>query len=82
MATEDGGPAFGGAYDDILVDGSHTPRHEPVKMERRSRGMTLRDYFAAKALSALLTRDTSGSLPSLSSESYRWADAMLKERAK
>lgn len=49
-------------------------------------GMTLRDYFAAKAMQALLTTSGSsfGDLPSLSISlprfSYIMADAMLKAR--
>lgn len=44
-----------------------------------SYGMTLRDYFAAKAMHALLmTGDWTGD--SLTSEAYRFADAMLAAR--
>lgn len=44
-------------------------------------GMTLRDYFAAKAINGLIQ---SGSSPKfmLAMEAYRIADAMLKERTK
>lgn len=42
-------------------------------------GMTLRDYFAAKAMEAVMLdySPESGAL-----EAYKWADAMLKERSK
>ncbi len=52
--------------------------HEPV-----TAGMTLRDYFAAKAMQGLLA----GSLESvelgvIARDCYRLADAMLAERKK
>lgn len=46
-------------------------------------GMTLRDYFAAKAMEALLSdHDVDYSPEHLAEMSYARADAMLKERAK
>lgn len=50
-------------------------------------GMTLRDYFAAKAMLGILsgdrpiTRDPDP-FPVIASAAYKLADAMLKERAK
>lgn len=51
-------------------------------------GMTLRDYFAAKALAALIVvlkddrkRGAAG-VPILAKYAYEYADAMLSERAK
>jgi hypothetical protein len=46
------------------------------------RGMTLRDYFAAKALQAFLSRDSLTDLPKekLSQFAYSMANAMLVER--
>jgi hypothetical protein len=46
-------------------------------------GMTLRDYFAAKAMQGILSGYTHGSIPpteSLTPASYKIADAMLKTR--
>ena len=45
-------------------------------------GMTLRDYFAAKALQALMARDFVEGLEysGFCKEAYRMADKMLKER--
>ena len=49
-------------------------------------GMTLRDYFAAKAMQAICTsKDEAGTLLNhgyewISSEAYKIADAMLKSR--
>jgi len=45
-------------------------------------GMTLRDYFAAKAMTGLLTAEIVGEYSNehVAEISYRIADAMLKER--
>lgn len=47
-------------------------------------GMTLRDYFAAKAMAAVITSPfPETSLPcEIAETAYLMADAMLKERAK
>ena len=43
-------------------------------------GMTLRDYFAAKALSGLVVNGDNFNLPMLTAYSYEIADAMLRAR--
>jgi len=45
-------------------------------------GMTLRDYFAAKAMQAFLSRDSSCTSPDeiIAQDAYNTADAMLKAR--
>jgi hypothetical protein len=45
-------------------------------------GMTLRDYFAAKAMQAFLSRDSSCTCPDeiVARDAYNAADAMLKAR--
>lgn len=43
-------------------------------------GMTLRDYFAAKAMQAMETRNASGTDYSRAIRAYEIADAMLKAR--
>jgi hypothetical protein len=45
-----------------------------------SKGMTLRDYFAGKALHGLLALDNYGKWDELAKCSYRISDAMLKAR--
>jgi hypothetical protein len=51
-----------------------------VDMKVQEPGMTLRDYFAAKAMQSMMqTGYQSHEIPS---GAYAWADAMLKERAK
>ena len=77
MSDNTGGPAFPGVQY-ISMNGKQNPE-----------GMTLRDYFAAKALSSLMqtflakdldTVDPLGWVDGLSSEAYQIADAMLKAR--
>lgn len=63
--------------------------------EGYSKGMSLRDYFAAKAMQAMLTNETIIGMSNdvvkntertrsewISDQSYRFADAMLKQRVK
>lgn len=67
----DGGPAFPG------------PDQQEVR-ENIHEGMTLRDYFAAKAMQGLLCANsvysTSSYSDELSARAYQIADAMLKAR--
>jgi hypothetical protein len=44
------------------------------------KGMTLRDYFAAKVMQGMLTRPESITLIDDASFAYKMADAMLKAR--
>ena len=68
-----GGPAFPSEYFDPQLQRS-----------RAVNGMTLRDYFAAKAmqgiLSATLTPNTTWSQDDAAETAYNVADAMLKAR--
>lgn len=71
-----GGPAF--PQPDYMADGSTQTQGDP--------GMTLRDYFAAKAMSTLLqtVNGVSGSNRyeyRIAEEAYVFADAMLRVRA-
>lgn len=48
-------------------------------------GMSLRDYFAAKAMTAMLTHEVNGDWPehqNVAMHAYNMADAMLAEREK
>jgi hypothetical protein len=47
-----------------------------------SQGMTLRDYFAAKAMLGLLTSTRISKPDWIANDSYEMADAMLKAREK
>lgn len=70
MSTkDDGGPAFPIVYttaDDVKP------------------GLSLRDYFAAKAMQGFAAdgADQWPSAESMATGAYKWADAMLRERAK
>lgn len=67
MNKETGGPAF--PVQSIYVEDQET----------NSNGMTLRDYFAAKAMQAMAARFEASSRM-LASSAYEVADAMLKAR--
>jgi hypothetical protein len=56
----------------------------PTQMTRQvMTGMSLRDYFAAKAMQALMTDDNDPELFNINAEfAYRQADAMLAQRVK
>ena len=68
MTKETGGPAF------------PTPRYERGDMY--SLGMTLRDYFAARAMQGLMSGGTGGwALELLAETAYEMAGAMMKVRS-
>jgi hypothetical protein len=59
------------------------PTEHPLigTMNTFSDGMDLRDYFAAKAMQAILvTRNDAMYLKELPTICYKWADAMMKAR--
>ena len=70
-----GGPAFPHVAD--LVQ--HSPNGGITTKPITSGGMTLRDYFAAKAMQGMLAGGESG-LRTLSQAAYILADAMLAAR--
>jgi hypothetical protein len=86
MSKDTGGQAFPDFMRLQLLrqEGLSPEMKETVYMQ--SSGMTLRDYFAAKALQALLTSkladEFTATMADMARDSYRMADAMLKERAK
>ena len=70
MSKDTGGPAFPQAFDSDFD---------------RVKGMTLRDYFAAKAMQGFACDDNAtwvDGVTGMASCAYTWADAMLAERAK
>ena len=71
--TNTGGPAFPFEYFD-----------EQLQRARVMHGMTLRDYFAAKAMQGLLagtlTPEIVWSQSDVAETAYNVADAMIKER--
>jgi hypothetical protein len=64
MSKETGGPAFP-VTSNVFND---------------LEGMTLRDYFAAKAMQSLITVQFQTKQAQSAETAYEWADAMLKER--
>jgi hypothetical protein len=62
-----GGPAFPYEYFD-----------KQLNQARVMAGMTLRDYFAAKAMQGLM--DAAMPMPEIAQAAYQMADDMLKER--
>ena len=70
MSKLTGGSAFPESY-----SGAFQP-HEGIGF-----GMTLRDYFAAQALPAIIQESKMG-ITSDAASAYRYADAMLAERGK
>jgi len=71
-AKQDGGPAF--------------PFVEPPTECSVATGMTLRDYFAAKALQGFcafgaLSTDSGNTIEDLALDAYEAADAMIKARS-
>ncbi len=65
-----GGPAF-------PTENEHQTSNHTYHFE----GMTLRDYFAAKAMQGMLTRPGSITLIDDASFAYKMADAMMKVRS-
>jgi len=57
------------------------PYTQDVEYFHKAHGMDLRDYFAAKAMQAILVnRNDAVYLESLPKICYQWADAMMKVR--
>jgi len=69
MNKQTGGPAF--PTEDAHQSGTRIWHHE---------GMTMRDYFAAKAMTAIIGEDRYGGMDATATYAYRMADAMLKAR--
>lgn len=75
MNTKDnGGPAFPNMPPQDTAAGSATGYPYP------DAGMTLRDYFAAKAMPEIYGRVEAGGFYRVAKLSYELADAMLKAR--
>lgn len=92
---KDGGPAFPGI--EVAVVGISSDGEERTESQAHG-GMSLRDYFAAKSLNAILSQDGPGiesnhpggvvnvdgmtAAQQWAKDAYLIADAMLAERAK
>jgi hypothetical protein len=51
-----------------------------IQAQRTHTGMTLRDYFAAKAMQGLLASEVEASMKEFAEKAYAMSDAMLKAR--
>ena len=74
MSKKDGGPAFPRPF---------SQESEGVRdgiLEYAQDGMTLRDYFAAAALTGMWALERSGSFEERAELAYKQADAMLAAR--
>ena len=70
MTKDTGGPAFPGL-------------HPSKECRYADEGMTMRDYFAAKAMQSLILAAVNGrDIDMLTVGAYQMADAMIKERSK
>lgn len=84
----DGGPAF--PSDPYIDHPAHGRIHKAQVGDQPYDGMSLRDWFAGRALSALLSNSTIRGVenlvetipPSYAAASYNLADAMIAERSK
>jgi hypothetical protein len=87
MSRNDGGPAFPLPEGQVL----HNPEHGFVEAEDHARyhesGMSLRDYFAAKAMQgfsaspSMIDSNDSRAIAYVAAASYAMADAMLATRS-
>jgi hypothetical protein len=57
-----------------------SPAHE-YGFHKHQDGMTLRDYFAAKAMQGFAANLGPSTFQSRANLAYQWADAMMKARA-
>lgn len=80
-ANNNGGPAFPGLNAEFTGISSEGREHFEIQP---SGGMTLRDYFAAKAMQGISARGVSNKpgdiLKFIADDAYRLADAMLAAR--
>jgi hypothetical protein len=72
-----------------VTDSGERDRVYTAARAQAMQGMTLRDYFAAQALTAMIGLDEKDcgnrgakAVPTLAKFAYEYADAMLAERAK
>lgn len=80
---QDGGPAFP-CSEDVWEQPQNTNRPPELVDTIKYRGLSLRDYFAAKAMQGFLSNPQISSLDfgEIVADAYNAADAMLRERSK
>lgn len=75
---ETGGPAF--PCDNIV---ERNEKGQLIGVEKSSAGLTMRDYFAAKAMQGFAADDNAtwrNGIEGMAHCAYEWADAMLEAR--
>jgi len=77
MNDKNGGPAFPGKQKALLIKSEHLDIAKEYEIDQN--GMTLRDYFAAKAMQSLFSI-AGGTIEKDAEIAYKMADAMLKAR--
>ena len=70
--------AFPGKQKALLIKSEHSDIAKEYEIDQN--GMTLRDYFAAKAMQAELTGYQGEWYDRVAKEAYKMADAMMKAR--
>lgn len=82
MSKNDGGLAFPGTRTEKVADAGYGIGDQWAEFSHP--GMTLRDYFAAKAMQGMLGGQWPDSMdrPEIAKRAYLMADAMLAEREK
>ena len=56
------------------------PKTPFIEIGTPQNGMTLRDYFAAKAMQGLLASEVNATLKTFAKQAYTMADAMMEVR--
>lgn len=81
-ANNNGGPAFPLQFDPYVDHPAHGRIHREAVGESIQEGMTLRDYFAAKAITGYLPGDCyeDYEINNKAKRAYAVADAMLRAR--
>lgn len=75
---DDGGPAFPRPASEYTKNGTLSDGNDAIDPQG---GMSIRDFFAAKALEAILfERGSYIGFEEKAESAYRWADAMLAAR--
>lgn len=75
-AIKNGGPAFPRPASEYTVSGTLADGNDAI---REQDGMSLRDYFAAKAMQGMLANSGVDAFR-IAKEAYMFADAMLDRR--
>ena len=80
-AYTEGKEILDGAHESDINEGGPAFPVCPAKWDTMYHGISIRDYFAAKAMQGFAADpDTTGSAEIIAKVAYQWADAMIKAR--